>query len=83
MRSLANFYSGCDYLTVKENYYSTPFVICGRPSRYSSLHTNHQYRSVGRSVTFSFVFSRSYEYAFLLEYTSVGTLRIVCTLTIT
>lgn len=65
-------YSGCDHLTIKENYYASPWIICGQSDSSGWQRVNRQYHSVGRSLTINFVFSQSYEYAFLLEFASVG-----------
>lgn len=64
--------SVCDHLAIKESYYSTPWLVCSSKSSKHPARGLQHYHSVGRTVTFSFVFSRSYEYAFLLEFASVG-----------
>ncbi|XP_046441188.1 uncharacterized protein LOC124192074 isoform X2 [Daphnia pulex] len=74
----ANRCSGCDHLVIKENFYSTPRLICGKSAR--TVHdprTQENYRSVGRTLTISFSFSRNYEYAFLLEFASVVNTRTI------
>lgn len=71
--SFSPLHSGCDHLVIKENFYSTPRLICGKSAKTAhDPRTQENYRSVGRTLTISFSFSRNYEYAFLLEFASVG-----------
>ena len=71
--TFSSIYSGCDHLVIKENFYSTPRLICGKSSKFAhDSRTQNRYRSVGRTLTISFAFSKSYDYAFLLEFASVG-----------
>ena len=59
-------------MTIKENYFSTPYFICGKSVKQQQSRTQDHYRSVGRTLTVSFIFSTSYDYAFLLEFASVS-----------
>lgn len=69
-------------MAIKENYYASPWIICGTVNydiklRKQKSAEQHVYHSIGRSVTLSFVFSQSYDYAFLVEFASVGKDRVI------
>ena len=58
--------SECDHLSIKEDNIANPLVVCG------AQQTSAEFQSIGRSVTVTFVYSRSYSLAFLLSYASFG-----------